>query len=266
MDSCHEKLVHLRVDGHIAAVEMRTTNGLNFLSLPMLSALRNAFAAVKQDKNARCLVVRGGLRVFSAGADLNELLEMSAETGHSYAEEGQATLSMLRGLDIPSVAVVSGFALGGGCELSMSTTFRVATPNSTFGLPELGLGMMPGFGGTQLLTRLVGEQTALRLILTGSRINGREAHSLGIVDILAEESELDRLEKTFVQKLVTQPPDAVTRAMHAVRGGVHLEFSDALALEARHFGILFTSPNRQEGLRAFLEHRTPSFSRRATDD
>jgi enoyl-CoA hydratase len=248
-----------QIDG-IATIRMCGPRGLNVLSSAMLEALRQAFSEVAHDESARCLLISGNERTFSAGADLSEVQRMPPCEAYSYARNGQETLNLLHNLPIPSIALIQGFALGGGCELAIAATFRIATCDALLGLPELSLGLIPGFGGTQRLMRIVGQQKALTMVLTGQRLPGVEAVTVGLVDQVVDADKLYPAGWRLANVLAQQPRYASGLALRAIHDGDSVPLDSGLLVEAEHFSKVFSHPDRTEGIAAFLEKRLPKFA------
>jgi enoyl-CoA hydratase/carnithine racemase len=248
-----------QIDG-IATIRMCGPRGLNVLSSAMLEALRQAFREVAHDESARCLLISGNERTFSAGADLREVQRMPPCEAYAYARNGQETLNFLHNLPIPSIALIQGFALGGGCELAIAATFRIATRDALLGLPELSLGLIPGFGGTQRLMRIVGQQKALSMVLTGQRLPGVEAVTVGLVDQVVDADELYPAGWRLANVLAQQPRYASGLALRAIHDGDSVPLDSGLLVEAEHFSKVFSHPDRTEGIAAFLEKRLPKFA------
>ena len=247
-----------QVDG-VVEIKMRGPAGLNVLSCAMLEALRGAFSEAAQDKSARCVLLSGTKEGFSAGADLREVQQMPPSEAYSYARFGQETLNMLHNLPIPSIALIGGIALGGGCELATSATFRIASSDAVFGLPELRFGLIPGFGGTQRLTKLIGKQRALHLILTSSRLSSPEALGLGLVDQVVDAEDLESAGLRLAELLATQPRFASSLLLRAIHDGDSIPLDSGLLIEAELFAKVFRHEDRTEGIAAFLEKRPPAF-------
>jgi enoyl-CoA hydratase len=247
--------------------EIREGVGLLTLNRPrQLNALNRALVggigAVLQDPalaDCRALILTGeGNRAFAAGADIAEMSDLSATEAADFAATGQEILLGLETLPIPTIAAVRGFALGGGCELAMCCDFILATPNAVFGQPEVKLGVIPGFGGTQRLIRRVGRQRALELMMTGRYIQSDEALALGLVLGLHD----DPVEAAFalVARIAANGPVAVALVKQAVHRTDRLSILDGLAVEAELFGECFATADQKEGMAAFLGKRTPKFT------
>ncbi|MDP9038269.1 MAG: enoyl-CoA hydratase-related protein, partial [Acidobacteriota bacterium] len=251
---------------------------LNALNASMVRELDHAFAALAGLPSVRAIVLTGaGSKAFAAGADIAELAAADAAEGEQIARRAQRVFRRIETLGKPVLAAINGFALGGGLELALACTLRLAAEHARLGQPEINLGVIPGFGGTQRLPRLIGQSAALRIILTGERIAAPEALRLGLIDELVPTpgAETPSADPTpagphatpllaralqLAHTLAAMPPLAVAAAIEAVTRGADLPLEDALALEAEIFGRLCATPDKAEGTQAFLERRTPRWS------
>ncbi len=249
-------------DGGVAVVTLNRPKVLNALNAKLIGELGSAFAALDADKDVRAIVLTGsGDRAFAAGADIGELNAVEgAPGGVAAARLGQnLTLAMDR-MRTPIVVAVNGFALGGGCELAMGGDIRIASENARFGQPEVNLGLLPGYGGTQRTTRLLGRGMAMYLCLTGEMIDAQEALRAGLVQKVVP-LELLREEAMRIAKLIaSKAPLAVSATKEAINAGAGLSLADGLEIEALHFGTLVSTADYREGTSAFLEKRPPTFT------
>ncbi len=253
---------HLRVEreGAAATITIDRQRVLNALSTAVIDDLRRAVLDVRQDEGVRAVIITGaGDKAFVAGADINELAQLSAADAKQYALRGQHVFDLIEHLGKPVIAAVNGYALGGGCELSMACTFRFAAENAVFGQPEINLGLIPGYGGTQRLARLVGKSRALDLILTGRNVKAAEALAMGLADRVFPAASLMEESRAFAQLLAGKPPLAVRCALDAVTRGLQLPLAEGEFVEATLFGLVASSEDMREGTRAFLETRSPEF-------
>ncbi|HEY1340006.1 MAG TPA: enoyl-CoA hydratase-related protein [Bryobacteraceae bacterium] len=245
----------------IAYLTINRPEKLNALSAEVIGELRNAFQQVADDAAIRALVVTGaGEKAFVAGADISELAVLSAVEAREFAQRGQRVFRMLETSQKPSVAAINGFALGGGLELAMACTVRFASENARLGQPEVKLGIIPGYGGTQRLPRLVGRGRALEMLLSGEPITAAEAHRIGLVNGVVAQTELRNHCRAWILKVLANGPLAVGLAMEAVDVGLDSGIEDGLRFEAAAFGVSAASEDRREGTRAFVEKRKPAFA------
>src|SRR6266700_6825373 len=247
----------------IAYVTLNRPKVLNALNKTIVAELKAAFEDARDDSTVRGIVLTGaGEKAFAAGADISEVLNDSPLEAEEKTRFGQALTSLIENLGKPVIAAVNGYAVGGGCELAMACTIRLASETAKFGQPEVKLGIMPGYGGTQRLPRLVGKGRALQLILTGETIDAREAHRIGLVNKVVPAAELLTEAERMVRGVVGMGPLAVRLALEAVDRGLEMTLDEGLLLEANHFGLLAATRDMKEGLTAFLEKRAPKFEGR----
>ena len=244
----------------IAYITIDRPKVLNALSMAVMEELRQAFAAAKDDPEVRVvLLTGGGEKAFVAGADISELQKNDAVLGKAYTHKGQAVLDFIENLGKPTIACINGFALGGGCELAMACTMRLASENAKLGQPEVKLGIIPGYGGTQRLARLVGKGIAMQLVLAGEMITAQEAHRIGLVNEVVPAAELIPRAEAIAAKIIANAPLAVQYAMEAVNHGLELPLAEGLYLEATLFGVCCATEDKNEGTKAFLEKRAAAF-------
>src|SRR5208337_1932035 len=252
--------LHLEAKNHIAYITIDRPKVLNALSMATMDELRQAFAAVKDDPEVRVVILTGaGEKAFVAGADINELAEQTPVSAKEYTHRGQAIVDSIEHLGKPVIACINGFALGGGCELAMACTMRLASDNAKLGQPEVKLGLIPGYGGTQRLSRLVGKGRAMQQILTGEMITAQEAYRIGLVNEVLPQSELIPRAEAIASKIIANAPLAIQYSMEAVNRGLDLMLADGLFLEATLFGVCCATEDKNEGTRAFLEKRAAQF-------
>jgi enoyl-CoA hydratase len=263
MSSAYEHLLVER-DGAIAIVTLNRPSVLNALSTALLRELSSALDEVDGDDTVRVLILTGaGEKAFAAGADISELNALpSAVAGAAQARLGQGITRKIERLRVPVIVAVNGFALGGGCEIAMSGDMRIASENAKFGQPEVNLGIMPGYGGTQRTTRLLGKGMAMYLCLTGEIIDANEAHRIGLVEKVVPLAELMTQAKRIANVIATKAPLAISATKRAIDGGAHLPIDDALEIEALAFGTLMNTADFKEGTSAFLEKRKPAWQGR----
>jgi enoyl-CoA hydratase len=248
-------------DGAIAIVTINRPAVLNALNDATLGALDDAVAAVDADPGVRVILLTGeGEKAFIAGADINELAAASATTGRTLAQRGQAVFDRIAGASKPVIAVINGYCLGGGCELALACTFRFAADTAQIGQPEINLGIIPGYGGSQRLPRLIGRDRALDLILTGRRVPAAEALAMGLVTRVHPAAALRAEALAFAREIAAKAPIAVRYALDAVRAGLEVPLAQALEHEAALFGLVAATEDMREGTRAFLEKRAATFT------
>ena len=250
-------------DGHVATVTVNRPKVLNALNHQTLSELGAAFDELKADGSVRGLIVTGaGDKAFVAGADINELAQMKALDAKDVAFFGQQVFARLEHMGKPSIACINGFALGGGFELALACTLRTASTTAKLGLPEVGLGIIPGYGGTQRLARLAGAGVALEWILTGDKITAEEAHRAGVVNKVFPPEELAAGTRALLDRILSKSPVAVRLALETVRRGLNMSQVEGEAIETDMFGLASTTADMREGMAAFLEKRPPRFEGR----
>jgi enoyl-CoA hydratase len=247
----------------VAIVTLNRPEKLNALARETIAALSAAFKSFENDAELRAVILTGaGDRAFSAGTDLSELIHVPADEARTVADLGQQLCNQIEQSQVPVIAAINGIAAGGGCELALACHLRIATPNARFSLPETKLGIIPGYGGTQRLTRELGRARALELILTSGIINGEDALRLGLINRLVPASELLATAEALAQEIAQLAPLAIRACLKAVVGGSELPLAEGLALEAKLFASLFATEDMREGTRAFLEKRKPVFKAR----
>lgn len=243
----------------VTVVTINRPQSLNALNTGVLGDLQKCFETLRNDKSTRVVILTGsGDKAFVAGADLKEISTLNQKSAQEFALKGQNTFSMIESLPQVVIGVVNGFALGGGLELALSCDFLIATPNAKFGLPEVGLGLLPGFGGTQRLSRLVGLARAREMIFTGKHITSEEALKIGLINQVVETAAIEAA-MNIANKILTNGPNAIAHAKKAINSGFDLELSKGLELEAQEFSQLFDKPEQKEGVTAFIEKRKPNF-------
>lgn len=247
-------------EGRLATVTVNRPEKLNALTRATIDELRTAFEELGADAEVGGVILTGaGEKAFVAGADIGELNDLGPVAAREHALRGQALCRTIETLGKPVVAAVQGFALGGGCELAMACTLRVAGEKARFGQPEVKLGLIPGFGGTQRLGRLVGRGSALELLLTGEMIDAREAHRLGLVNRVVPQDQVMAEARKLLATILERGPLAVRYILEATHQGLEMPLEDGLRLEANLFAVTFATEDKVEGTRAFLEKRPPAF-------
>ena len=244
----------------IAYVTVHRPKVLNALNMATMDELRATFHEIKNDASVRVVILTGaGEKAFIAGADIGELAQNDAVTAKEYTHRGQSVLNLIENLGKPVIACVNGFALGGGCEIAMACTMRLASENAKLGQPEVKLGIIPGYGGTQRLPRLVGKGIAMQLLLTGEMISAQEAHRIGLVNEVTAPADLVPRAEAIAQKIIANGPLAVQYTMEAVNKGMETTLAEGLYMEAVLFGMASATEDKKEGTSAFLEKRGPQF-------
>jgi enoyl-CoA hydratase len=253
--------IRLEKKNHIAYVTVSRPKVLNALNRATMEELHAAFTAVRDDDEIRLAILTGeGERAFVAGADINELATQGPVEGAEYARAGQAVLDLIENCGKPVIACVNGFALGGGCELAMACTLRLASENAKFGQPEVKLGIIPGYGGTQRLPRLVGKGLAQQILLSGEMISAQEACRIGLVNETVPLGELIPRAEALAAKIMANGPLACRYVIEAVNKGMEMTLQEGLFLEASLFGLCCSTQDKNEGTKAFLEKRPAHFT------
>jgi enoyl-CoA hydratase len=258
-----EARVQYRVEQGIGRMTINRPEKLNALDRETVQDIDRCVSAAGADPGVGVLVVTGaGEKAFVAGADIKELGSQTPAGGDAYARAGQAVFDRLERLGKPSLAAINGYALGGGLELALACTLRIAADTARMGLPETTLGILPGYGGTQRLSRLVGPGRALEMILTGEMIEAREAHRIGLVNRIVPPAELAAAVDALARTLLARGPLALRLAMQAIQQGLDMTLAEGQRLEAALFGLICSTEDMREGTRAFLEKRKPAFQGR----
>ena len=246
----------LEKKGYIAVATINRPKALNALNSEVLSDLDELVATVKADDEIRALVITGsGEKAFVAGADIGEMSTLTKEGGTAFGKHGNDVFRAIETLPIPTIAAVNGFALGGGCELSMACDIRICADTAVFGQPETGLGITPGFGGTQRLARLVSPGMAKQLIYTAKNIKADEAYRIGLVNAVYPLEELMPAAEKLAETIAKNAPIAVRACKKAINDGLQVDMDKAIAIEEKLFGSCFQSADQIEGMSAFLEKR-----------
>ncbi|NQV50132.1 MAG: enoyl-CoA hydratase/isomerase family protein [Candidatus Marinimicrobia bacterium] len=252
--------VKFEIREQIAYVTIDRQTKLNALNKAVLDELEQCFLDIKKNTEIRVVILTGaGEKAFVAGADINQFPSMTPEEAYTFSKRGQAIFSLIESSRKPVIAAVNGFALGGGCELAMACHLRYASENAVFGQPEVKLGVIAGFGGTQRLPRIVGTGHALEMLLTGKMIKAKKAAEIGLVNDVFPLSELMSRVEEIAGVMLQQAPQSQAFTLRAVNGGVELPLENGLDLEASAFQDVFRTEDRVEGARAFLDHRLPEF-------
>jgi enoyl-CoA hydratase len=247
-------------DGPVATITVNRPKVLNALSAVTLDELRRTVLELKHDATVRVVIITGaGDKAFVAGADINEIAAQTATTGRDLALRGQHVLDLIENLGKPVIAAINGYALGGGCELAMACTIRIAADTARLGQPEINLGLIPGYAGTQRLPRLVGAGRAFELLLTGDPIGAQDAHRIGLVNRVVPAASLMTEVRALAATLASKPPLALRYIIDAVNKGLQMPFAEGQIFEATLFGLVAATDDMKEGTRAFLEKRKAEF-------
>lgn len=250
----------LEQQGRMATLFINRPQALNALNSDTLLELNTAIQQIADDKSIELLIITGaGEKAFVAGADIAFMQGLNAIQGREFGALGQKVFMAVEALEKPVIAAVNGFALGGGCELAMACDFRIASTRAKFGQPEVGLGITPGFGGTQRLPRLIGAGMAKQLLFTADVINAAEALRIGLVNQVVEPEELMATAQAIGERILAKGQIAVRLTKAAVNNGIQTDINSAMSIEADAFGLCFSTADQKEGMQAFLEKRTAGF-------
>ncbi|HEY3202766.1 MAG TPA: enoyl-CoA hydratase-related protein [Thermoanaerobaculia bacterium] len=258
------ELVRVETSDSLRVLTVTRPEKLNALNAAVLGELAEALVEAEADESLRGLIVTGmGEKAFIAGADISELATLSPLQGREHARKGQALLDRLSGLPVPTIAAINGFAYGGGLELAMACTLRVASENARMGLPETSLGIIPGYGGTQRLARLVGPARAFELVLTAEKgLTAADAERIGLVNRVVPAGQALSGALQIAKRIAANGPVACRYAMEAIRRGLEMTLSGSQLLEATLFGLCAATSDMKEGMAAFLEKRSARFTGR----
>lgn len=247
-------------ENSIGILTLNREDKLNALSREVIAELRSCLEFLATKKLKGLIFTGAGEKAFIAGADIASMTEMTSREAEEFAFEGQHVTLMFEELRFPVIAAVNGFALGGGCEMALACDFILATKSAVFGLPEVSLGLIPGFGGTQRLAKIIGRNRAKELIYTGRKVKSEEAFSIGLVlNLFETKDELLRASKEIIEKIANNSPNAVGAVKTVMNTGVDLSVEEGLAIEKSAFSGIFDSYDMKEGTKAFTEKRKPNF-------
>ncbi|WP_349305872.1 short-chain-enoyl-CoA hydratase [Sporomusa sphaeroides] len=250
-----------QTDNGIGMITLNRPKALNALNSELLTELNGLLDEIAQDDSVKVVIITGsGDKAFVAGADIAEMQNISPLEGRAFGKFGQAIFNKLENIPQPVIAAVNGFALGGGCELAMACDIRIASDKAKFGQPEVGLGIVPGFGGTQRLPRLIGKGRAKELLYTADMINAEEAYRIGLVNRIVAADELLSTAKELAEKIMARAQAAVRLCKAAVNTGMDTDLESGIAYESEVFGLCFATADQKEGMSAFIGKRKPNFS------
>ena len=246
----------------VAVITVNRPEALNALNSEVLGALDEAVDDVLNDDSVRVIVFTGAGRAFVAGADIGEMADLDMEEGRAFGRRGQILFRKIERAEKPTIAAVNGFALGGGCELAMACDMRIASEYAVFGQPEVGLGITPGFSGTQRLAAVVGKAKAAEIILSASNIDAAAAEKIGLTNRTVPAEKLMEETMALASKIASNAPLAVKWANSAIKRGLETDIETGILIEADLFGMCFATQDQTEGMKAFLERRKPEFKGR----
>lgn len=251
--------IKYEVKNNIAYVTVNRPQAMNALNMDVLSELYDAFTKIEAEADVRAVILTGEGKAFVAGADIAQMHKLNPIEGRQMMILGHKVMNLIENIEKPVIAAVNGFALGGGCELSMACDIRIASEKAKFGQPEVGLGIIPGFGGTQRLARLVGKGMAKYLIMTAEMIPAAEAYRIGLVEKVAAPEDLMAEAEKIATTIASKAPIAIATAKTAINTGYDMDMKSASKLEIETFTAAFGSDDKAEGMSAFLEKRAPEF-------
>ena len=252
--------VTYKTDDSVGILTIDRPKAMNALNIETINEIRLVLSAVKEDRAIRALIITGeGKKAFVAGADIGEIKDLGLKDGFDFLRAGHQMNSDIETLGIPTIAAVNGLALGGGCELAMSCSLRIVSENAKLGLPELGLGVIPGYGGTQRLARLIGKGQALWYLLTGDMIDAATSVKIGLANVMVKSDELMEKALKIAGKIASKAPLAVKMALTAVKYGLETDLETGLVLEAALGNLTLASGDKNEGISAFFEKRNPEY-------
>ena len=253
------KTISYEVNENIGKLTINRPEALNALNSEVLDELDHLLEEIEKDKDLRCLIITGAGRSFVAGADIKEMSELSPIEANKFGKKGIGVFRKIEKLPMPVIAAVNGFALGGGCELAMACDIRIASQKALFGQPEVGLGIMPGFGGSQRLQRLVGQGWAKYLILSAENIKADKALEIGLVQDVVEVEELEERVNSLAKAIASKAPIAVKLAKEAINTGAQVDIDSALRIEELAFGLTFSTEDMKKGTQAFINKEKCEF-------
>ncbi len=259
MEPLDYKILKVSLTDGIALITISRPEVLNALNSDVFAVFNDALTDLGKQQDLKVIVITGEGKGFVAGADIGEMADMTNNQAYCFAKMGKNTFERLEKFSVPVIAAVNGYALGGGCELALACDFRIAAKSAKFGQPEVTLGLIPGYGGTQRLSRLIGMGSALYVILSAEMVNAEDAFKMGIVQKVVEDDKLMEEVMKIAKRLAANGSPAVNKAKEIIRKGLDKDFKSGLKLESEAFGKLFDYPSTHEGMKAFLEKRKPNW-------
>lgn len=253
------KYVLLKITGRLATVTINRPESLNALNRDVIKDIFDCLKYIQNDMLADCVIITGAGRAFIAGADISLMANFKGSDGRDWTKEGMDLMDYIEAMKVPVIAAVNGFALGGGCELAMACDFRLVSTKAKFAQPETGLGIIPGYGATQRLPRLVGKGMAKYMIYTGDMINADEALRIGLADKVFEPENLMEEALKVADKILSKAPIAIRMAKRAINAATNMDLNSGICYELETYDIAFNTEDRIEGMRAFREKRNPEF-------
>lgn len=249
----------VKKENKIGWIILNRPDRLNALNLKMLNEIEEAVKNFESDQEVGVIVFTGNGRAFSAGADITQFKELNPITAINFAKRGRQVMDYIESVAKPTIAMINGYALGGGLELALACDFRIAAEEAQLGLPEINLGIYPGFGGTQRLVRLIGKARAMEIMMTGDRISAKDAERFGLVNKVVPLSMLEEETKKFASKLLEKSPVILALLKQVILYGNDSPLIDGLSMESLGWGVVFATEDQKEGVSAFLEKRKPNF-------
>jgi len=254
------EILKTQIEEGIALVVISRPKAMNALNTAFFDEMNSLLNELQSNEDVRVMVLTGEGKAFVAGADIAEMVNKNQDEGQAFSKYGQETFQRIESMPFPVIAAINGFALGGGCELAMSCDFRIASTKARFGQPEVNLGLIPGYAGTQRMARLIGKADAMYLLMTADMIGSDDALRLNLVQKVFEPEALMEEVMKIAKNIASKGPQAVRKVKEVTRKGLHASFEDGSSLEAKHFGTLFGEGSEgKEGMTAFLEKRKPNW-------
>jgi 3-hydroxypropionyl-coenzyme A dehydratase len=251
--------IQVKLEPPIAWVYLNRPDRLNAINEKMIDELRQALTDLENNQDVRVIVITGTGKAFCAGADITQFTQLNGYTAWRFAKKGRGLMDFIESLSKPTIAMINGYALGGGLEIALACDIRIAAEEAQLGLPEINLGIYPGFGGTQRLVRVVGKGRAMELMLTGDRIPAKEAERIGLVNKVVPLAELEKATRELAMKLAKKPPVSIAIIKLMVNKGAEAAQDIGLEMESLGWGVVFSTEDQKEGVNAFLNKREPNF-------